>query len=179
MSIPVPPLRILFNTILHFSDNLAYPPNTPWHSRHIYQRDWLSPKSPFYTIQSGWIVSPVSSLSIVLADNDPNWENAPTINPITNLTSNRPTFSTHSQNSIRVIILMSSWLTYLVNLQIHLMLIRPPVSILILEKLKPISLTLSAVPSLTSSIISYSNVISIFMPTLHNLTQTLQKSTLQ
>jgi len=29
-------------------------------------------------------------------DNDPNWEDAPTTNPNTNLTANRPTFSTHS-----------------------------------------------------------------------------------
>jgi len=41
---------------------------------------------------------PVSGPSIILADNDPNWEDAPTTNPITNLTANRPTFSTHSRS---------------------------------------------------------------------------------
>ena len=39
---------------------------------------------------------PVSGLSIVPADNDPNWEDAFTTNPITNLTANRPTSSTCS-----------------------------------------------------------------------------------
>ena len=34
--------------------------------------------------------------SIILADNDSNWEDALTTNPITNLTANRPTSSTHS-----------------------------------------------------------------------------------
>ena len=34
----VPPLGIPFNTILHFSDQKVYPPNTLWHSRRIYQR---------------------------------------------------------------------------------------------------------------------------------------------
>ena len=29
--------------------------------------------------------------------NDPNWEDAPATNPITNLTANRPTSSTRSQ----------------------------------------------------------------------------------
>ena len=31
-------------------------------------------------------------------DNDPNWKDAPTTNPNTNLAANRPTFSTHSQS---------------------------------------------------------------------------------
>jgi len=31
-------------------------------------------------------------------DNDPNWEDAPTTNPNTNLAANRPTSSTHSQS---------------------------------------------------------------------------------
>jgi len=31
-------------------------------------------------------------------DNDPNWEDAPTTNPITNLTANRPTSSTCLQS---------------------------------------------------------------------------------
>jgi len=39
---------------------------------------------------------PVPGPSIVSADNDPNWEDAPTTNPITNLTANRPTSSTRS-----------------------------------------------------------------------------------
>ena len=34
-------------------------------------------------------------------DNDPNWEDAPTTNPITNLTANRPTSSTSSQSKPR------------------------------------------------------------------------------
>jgi len=34
--------------------------------------------------------------SIIPADNDPNWEDAPTTNPITNLTANRPTSSIRS-----------------------------------------------------------------------------------
>ena len=38
--------------------------------------------------------------SIILADNDPNWEDAPTTNPITNLTANRPTFSTRSWSKL-------------------------------------------------------------------------------
>ena len=38
---------------------------------------------------------PVPGLSIIPVDNDPNWEDAPTTNPITNLAANRPTFSTH------------------------------------------------------------------------------------
>ena len=37
---------------------------------------------------------PVPGPSIVPADNDPNWEDAPTTNPITNLTANRPISST-------------------------------------------------------------------------------------
>ena len=39
---------------------------------------------------------PVPGPSIVPADNDPNWEDAPTTNPDTNLTANRPTSSTRS-----------------------------------------------------------------------------------
>jgi len=34
-------------------------------------------------------------------DNDPNWEDTPTTNPITNLTANRLTSSTHSQSKPR------------------------------------------------------------------------------
>ena len=86
---------------------------------------------------------------------------------------------TYSQNFIRTIILMSSWLTYLVNLQKFLILIRPLVLTLIQEELKPISLTLLTALSLTSLIIYYSNVVFIFIPISCNLTWILQKLTLQ
>jgi len=39
---------------------------------------------------------PISGLSIIPADYDPNWEDAPATNPTTNLTANRPTSSTYS-----------------------------------------------------------------------------------
>ena len=39
---------------------------------------------------------PVSGSSIISVDNDPNWKDTPTTNPITNLIANRPTFFTHS-----------------------------------------------------------------------------------
>ena len=39
---------------------------------------------------------PVPGPSIVSVDNNPNWEDAPTTNPITNLAANRPTSSTRS-----------------------------------------------------------------------------------
>jgi len=41
---------------------------------------------------------PVPGPSIVSANNDLNWEDAPTTNPITNLTANRPTSFTRSQS---------------------------------------------------------------------------------
>jgi len=41
---------------------------------------------------------PVSSPSIVSADNDSNWKDIPATNPITNLTANRFTSSTCSQS---------------------------------------------------------------------------------
>ena len=44
---------------------------------------------------------PVPGPSIVPADNDPNWEDAPTTNPNTNLTANRPTSSTRSWSKPR------------------------------------------------------------------------------
>jgi len=48
-------------------------------------------------MQPGQTVSSVSGLIIVSADNDSNWEDAPTTNLITNtITANRPTFSTCS-----------------------------------------------------------------------------------
>ena len=51
--------------------------------------------SPSSTIQPGRTVLPVLGLNIVPADNDPNWEDAPTTNPITNtITANRLISST-------------------------------------------------------------------------------------
>ena len=95
-STPVPLVRTPFNTILCFSDQMAYLPNVPWCSRQIHQRGCLSPRSPSSTIQPGRTVLSVPGPSIVPADNDPNWEDAPTTNPITNLIANRPTSSTYS-----------------------------------------------------------------------------------
>jgi len=92
---PVLLLGTPFNMILCFSDQIAYLPNVPWHSRQIHQRGHLSPRSSFSTIQPSWTVLFVSGPSIISADNNPNWEDAPT-NPITNTnTANRPTSSTH------------------------------------------------------------------------------------
>jgi len=45
-----------------------------------------------------WTVSPVPGPSIVSVDNDPNWEDAPTTNPITNLAANKPISSTRSRS---------------------------------------------------------------------------------
>jgi len=92
----VPPLGTPFSTILHFSNHLAYLPNVPWRSRQIHQRGHSSLRSPSSTIQSGQTVLLVPSPSIVPADNDPNWEDAP-INPSTNNNiANRPIPSTRS-----------------------------------------------------------------------------------
>ena len=44
---------------------------------------------------------PIPGPSIIPADNDSNWEDAPTTNPITNLTANRPTSSTRSWSKPR------------------------------------------------------------------------------
>ena len=77
---------------------------------------------------------------------------------------------TYSQNSIAVIILISSWLTYLVNLQTLSMLIKLPVLILIQGKLKLISPTLLVALNLISSIIFCFNVISTFTLILCNST---------
>jgi len=75
---------------------MAYLPNMPWRLRWIHQRGCSSLRSPSSTIQPGWTVSLISSPSIIPADNNPNWENAPA-NPITNTTiANRSTSSTHS-----------------------------------------------------------------------------------
>ena len=95
-STPVPPLETPFNTISHFSDQMAYPPNAPQHSRQIHQRGCSSPRSPSSTIQPAQTVLPVPGPSIVPADNDLNWEDAPTTNPNTNLIANRPVSSTCS-----------------------------------------------------------------------------------
>ena len=95
-STPVPPLGTPFNMILHFSDQMAYLPNIPRCSRWIHQRGRSFLRSPSSTIQPGWTVLPVPGPSIVPADNDPNWEDAFTTNPNTNLTANRPTSSTRS-----------------------------------------------------------------------------------
>ena len=53
-------------------------------------------RSSSSTIQSGWTALPVPGPSIIPVDNDSNWEDAPTTNPITNLTANRLTSSTCS-----------------------------------------------------------------------------------
>ena len=100
-STPVPPLGTPFNTISRFSDQMAYPPNAPRRSRRIHQRGRSSPRSPSSTIQPARTVSPVPGPSIVPADNDPNWEDAPA-NPSTNNNiANRPTSSTHSWSKPR------------------------------------------------------------------------------
>jgi len=118
---PVPLLGTPFNTILCFSDQMVYLPNAPWRSRRIHQRGHLSLRSPASTIQPGWTVLPVPSPSIVPADNDPNWEDAPT-NPITNNTANRSTSSTRSQsklhwsnNTNKQLAEVLSWLTNTLN----------------------------------------------------------------
>ena len=87
--------------ILRFSKLMAYPPNVPRCSRQIHQRGCSSPRSPSSTIQPAWTVSPVHGPSIVPMDNDPNWKDAPTTNPNTNLAANRPTSSTRSQSKPR------------------------------------------------------------------------------
>ena len=93
----VPPLETPFNTILCFSNYLVYLPNALQHSRWIHQRGHSSLRSSSSTIQPGQPASPVSGPSIITVYNDPNWEDAPATNPITNLTANRPTSSTRSQ----------------------------------------------------------------------------------
>ena len=93
---PVPPLGTPFNMISHFSNQMAYLPNVPWYSKRIHQWGCSSPRSPFSTIQPSQTASPVSGPSIISADNDSNWEDAPA-NPSTNNNiANRPMFYTHS-----------------------------------------------------------------------------------
>ena len=177
----VPSLGTPFNTILYFSDHLAYLPNAPWYSRWIHQRGHLSPRSPSSTSQPGQIALPVPRQSIVLADNDPNWEDTPATNSITNLTANRPTSSTClwskpcQSNNTNEQLAEVSWVKYSADLLTHLMLIRLPVLILIHRELKPASPTPSVTLSLTSLIISCSNVTYILTLIWHNLTWTLQK----
>ena len=97
----VPLLGTPFNTISHFSDQMAYLPNVPRHSRWIHQRGQSSLRSLSSTIQPGWTVLPVPGPSIVPADNDSNWEDAPA-NPSTNNNiANRPMSSTHSRSKSR------------------------------------------------------------------------------
>ena len=84
-----------FNTISHFSDHLAYLPNAPQQSRQIHQKGHSSSRSLSSIVHPGQTVSPVSGLSIISTDNDPNWKDA-SANPITNLTANRPTSFTRS-----------------------------------------------------------------------------------
>ena len=79
----------------------------------------------------------------------------------------------HSQNPIRVIILMNNWPRYLADLLTLLTLIRLLDLILIQGELKSISLTLSAALSLTSSTISCSNAAYTSVLTWRNSTQTL------
>ena len=111
-----------FNTISYFSDHLVYLPNTLWHTRQIHQRCCSSLRSPSSTIQPGRIVLLVSGPSIIPVNNDHNWENAPTTNPTTNLTANRPTSSTcswskphWSKNTNEQLADILSWLTNTLN----------------------------------------------------------------
>ena len=68
----------------------------PQHSRQLHQRGRSSPRSPSSTIQPAQTILPVPGPSIVPADNNPNWEDAPT-NPSTNNNiANRPMSSTRS-----------------------------------------------------------------------------------
>jgi len=98
-STPVLPLGTPFNMILRFSDQMAYLPNAPQRSRQIYQRGRSSLRSPSSTTQPVQTVLPVPGSSIVPVDNDSNWEDAPTTNPITNNNiANRPTSSTRSRS---------------------------------------------------------------------------------
>ena len=94
----VPPLGIPFNIISCFSDQMAYPPNTLWCSKWIHQRGHSSLRSFSSIIQPGWTVLPIPSPSIILADNNPNWKNAPTNSSTNNNIANRPTSSTYSQS---------------------------------------------------------------------------------
>ena len=90
------------NIISRFSEPMAYLPNIPWRSRQLHQRGYSSPRSPSSTIQPARTVLPVPGPSIVPADNNPNWEDAPTTNLNTNNNiANRPTSSTRSWSKPR------------------------------------------------------------------------------
>ena len=112
-------------------------------------------------------------------DNDPNRENALTTNPITNLTANKPIFSTHSQSkpyqNNDTNEQLADILSQLANTLNANQTSRPNTNS---RELKPTFLTLSVALSLTSLIIFYSNVAYISTLTQCNLIQTLQKSTL-
>ena len=92
----VPPLGTSFNTILCFSGQMAYLLNAPWCSRQIHQRGHSCLRSPSSTIQPSQTVLSVPSLSIISADNDPNWENVSANSSTNNNIANRPTSSTYS-----------------------------------------------------------------------------------
>ena len=179
-STPVLPLGTPFNTISHFSDQIAYPPNVLWRSRWIHQRGHLSLRSLSSTIQPAQTVLPVPGPSIVSADNDPNWEDAPT-NPSTNNNiANRPMSSTRSRskpcwsdNTNEQLAKVLSRLANTLNTN------QTPGLILIQGELKPASPTLSVALSPTSSIISCFNAGYISALIRHNSTWTLQKSTSQ
>ena len=79
----------------------------------------------------------------------------------------------HSQNPIRVIILMNNWPKYSADLLTHLILIRLLVLILIQGELKSTSPILSVALSLISLIIFCFNVTYISTLIWHNLTWTL------
>jgi len=129
-------------------------------SQDIFIKNWLSPWFLAYTIQSAQIVSLISSLSIVLMNNDPNWKNAMLLLLILLLIDLifLILLAYNQKSDITIILSMNNWLTYLVILQTHLILIKIPVPTLTQEKLKHISLIILVVLSLTSSIISFSNV---------------------
>ena len=129
-------------------------------SQDIFIKNWLSPWFLAYTIQSAQIVSFISSLSIVLMNNDPNWKNAMLLLLILLLIDLifLILLAYNQKSDITIILSMNNWLTYLVILQTHLILIKIPVPTLTQEKLKHVSLILLVVLSLTSSIISFSNV---------------------
>ena len=140
-----------------------------------------SARSPSSTIQPAWTVSPVPGPSIVPADNDPNWEDAPANPGTNNNIANRLTSSTRSWSKpvgAIILILMNNWPKYSADLLTLSTLIRLLHLILIQGELKPASPTLSVALSPTSSIISCFNAGYISTLIWCNLTQTLRKSTL-
>jgi len=93
-------------------------------------------------------------------NNNPNWKNAMLLLLILLLIDLifLILLAYNQKSNITIILSMNNWLTYLVILQTHLILIKIPVPTLTQEKLKHVSLILLVVLSLTSSIISFSNV---------------------